>query len=398
MDLPSERTTEAMKLMTSFLERTGAVGRGPQVRYLWTDAFAVHNLIALSSATRKPDLLRQARALVDRVHHTLGRHRPDDTRSGWISGASEAEGGAHPTRGGLRIGKRLPERAPGEPPDEEREWEQDGQYFHYLTRWMHALDRLARATGEARLDLWARELAAAAFAGFALPDPARPSRLAWKMSIDLSRPLVSSMGQHDALDGLVTVAELRWTAAALATSPQGPPLGREEDALREMAEQGSWTTADSLGLGGLLADAAWTAQLVTLGAFARTRLLPRLLAAARPGLQRVRSTLGGDAARRLAFRELGLAIGLEAVPVIAASLEAHPERFPELEQTALLLRAVEEHQPLAQAIRSFWLEPRNQRASTWGEHLDINVVMLATSLVPEGYLVLSPPPRSGSAP
>ena len=312
MEAQSERSNVAMKLMMDFIERTGVLTGQAQARYLWTDAFAVHNLIALASATGKPELLRVARALVDRVHHNLGRHRPDDhARSGWISGASEAEGEAHPTRGGLRIGKRLPESPPGAPPDEEGEWDQDGQYFHYLVRWMNALDQLARATGEARLSLWARELAAAAFAGFALPGPASPSRLAWKMSIDLSRPLVSSMGQHDALDGLITLALLRRTATELGVSAQGPDLGREEQALARIAEQVTWTTTDPLGLGGLLADAAWTAQVSALGAFDGA-LLPRLLAATLPGLRGVSSTLGGEARRRLAFRELGLAIGLEA--------------------------------------------------------------------------------------
>ena len=52
--------------------------------------------------------------LVDRVHHTLGRHRDDDSRTGWISGLSEREGDDHPARGGLRIGKGLPERRPGQ--------------------------------------------------------------------------------------------------------------------------------------------------------------------------------------------------------------------------------------------------------------------------------------------
>ena len=41
----------------------------------------------------------------------------------------------------------------------------------------------------------------------------------WKMSIDLSRPLVPSMGHHDPLDGLITCHELR---AALRREPQRP--------------------------------------------------------------------------------------------------------------------------------------------------------------------------------
>jgi hypothetical protein len=47
-----------------------------------------------------------------------------------------------------------------------------------------------------------------------------------------------------------------------------------------------------------------------------------------------------------------------------------------------------QYAPLGDAIESFWLEPANRQASTWREHRDINLVMLATSLAPEGYLTL----------
>ncbi|HVP62480.1 MAG TPA: hypothetical protein VMT11_18120 [Myxococcaceae bacterium] len=398
MDERHDRLAEATTLMTSFVERTGLVGGRPQVRYLWTDAFALCNLVGLAGVLGRPDLLRLAGLLVDGVHHTLGRHRPDDVRTGWISGSSEAEGEAHPTRGGLRIGKQLPERGPDQPMDDRREWDRDGQYFHYLTRWMHGLDQLARATREAHLNLWARELAAAAVAGFALPRSEAPSRLAWKMSIDLSRPLVASMGQHDALDGAVTCAQLRQTAAALDVPPEGPRLEHEERALRDIAEHVAWATADPLGIGGLLADAAWTAQLVAAGALDAPVLLPRLLEAALPGLQHLHavSELGGDAARRLPFRELGLAIGLEGLAVIRLALQAAPDRFAERERTARLLSALEQYISLGSALRSFWRATRNQSVSTWRDHLDINAVMLATSLAPEGYLVLREPLRPGN--
>jgi hypothetical protein len=41
---------------------------------------------------------------------------------------------------------------------------------------------------------------------------------------------------------------------------------------------------------------------------------------------------------------------------------------------------------LGPAIVSYWLVPAHQRARTWSEHRDINEVMLATSLVPDGFL------------
>src|SRR5439155_18872535 len=134
---------------------------------------------------------------------------PEHSRAGWISGLDLAKGEAHPTRGGLRIGKEFPERAASEIFDERREWDRDGQYFHYLTKWMHALDRLARFTQRAIFNDWARELAARAHQGFVQAIRGSTARrIFWKMSIDLSRPLVLSMGQHDPLDGYVTCVEL----------------------------------------------------------------------------------------------------------------------------------------------------------------------------------------------
>src|SRR5205823_2312671 len=112
-----------------------------------------------------------AGGLVERVHQSLGKHRPDDSRSGWISGLPEEIALAHPTRGGLRIGKTLPERGPDEAFDERLEWDRDGQYFHYLTKWMHALDQVSRATKEPRYNLWARELAQVAYRAFSRPVP-----------------------------------------------------------------------------------------------------------------------------------------------------------------------------------------------------------------------------------
>ena len=73
----------------------------------------------------------------------LGRYREDDARHGWISGLDEENGPLHPTIGGLRIGKPLKERQNAERFDERLEWDRDGQYFHYLTKWMHALSQIA---------------------------------------------------------------------------------------------------------------------------------------------------------------------------------------------------------------------------------------------------------------
>jgi len=188
------RTAQAAELMTTFVERTGVAEGDATRRYLWTDAFAVTNLLGLERATGDARWRELALRLIDHVHHVLGRHRPDDRRTGWISGLSEEEGERHPTAGGLRIGKRLPERPPGTPYDERAEWDRDGQYFHYLTKWMHALDQTTRATGQVLFHQWARELVRAAHRGFVVVGSSGRKRMCWKASIDLSRPLVVSMG------------------------------------------------------------------------------------------------------------------------------------------------------------------------------------------------------------
>jgi hypothetical protein len=55
------------------------------------------------------------------------------------------------------------------------------------------------------------------------------------------------------------------------------------------------------------------------------------------------------------------------------------------------------HAALGPAIVSFWLAGEHRQARTWPEHRDINDVMLATSLIPDGFLALSRPPAAPTA-
>jgi hypothetical protein len=329
--------------------------------------------------------------LVDQVHHTLGRHRDDDSRSGWLSGLGEREGESHPTRGGLRIGKVLPERGPREPLDKEREWDRDGQYFHYLTKWMSALDQVTRATGRAQFNLWARELAETAYHAFTYqPAAGGTRRMYWKMSIDLTRPLVSSMGQHDPLDGYVTCLQLRASAVRFPEAPREPDLGQAIRLYRTMIANGQWLTDDPLGLGGLLTDAWRLEQLRRQGARVEETLVERLLAAAFEGLQYYTRSgeLHQPAEYRLAFRELGLAIGLQAVAEMWRAVNAGGSTAPAVRAR---LQALMPFLPVGEAIVSYWRDPAHRRSDNWSEHRNINEVMLATSLAPRGFLVLSPP-------
>jgi hypothetical protein len=376
--------------MAAFTERTGLSSSALPRRYLWTDAFAVCNYLGLAHATGEERYVDLALDLVDQVHHVLGRHHPQDPRSGWISGLGEEEGEAHPTRGGLRIGKPLPERGTGEPLDDRLEWDRDGQYFHYLTKWMHALDQVSRSTGDPRFHVWARELAEVAHAAFVHGPPGN-RRMAWKMSTDLSRPLVDSMGQHDPLDGYITCVQLESTARRLEGAASGPTLMRAIEDYRAMSEAIDLRTADPLGLGGLLTDAFRVVQLAEEEALEGGGLLASLLVAALDGLERY-ARLGEwhqPAARRLAFRELGLAIGLAASELLDHAMLAVSSR-PAYAPIRDRLESLKVFVPLGQAIEAFWLEPAHRRAPAWLEHRDINEVMLATRLVPTGHLVLAP--------
>ncbi len=373
-----DRVEAAAGIMTAFGERTGLTTAAPPRRYLWTDAFAVCNYLALHRRTGAERWLQAARALIEQVHRVLGRHRPDDARTGWISGLAEAEGARHPTAGGLRIGKPLSERSPGERPDARLDWERDGQYHHYLTRWLHALDRAAVALDDAELRRFGLELALAAHAAFAHGPPGE-RRLYWKMSVDLARPEVTSMGQHDALDGLIETAALAAHGGADAALL---------DVVRDLAGMcagRSWATTDALGLGMLLGDALFLAD-PAVAQVVPAQLFSRVLrdAARSLDLVTVGAYMQGPADERLAFRELGLSIGLAAVERLDARRRAGA--LPGQGEGGATLDRLLRHIRLRDRIEGFWLDTGNRATPSWREHEDINAVMLATSLVPEGYL------------
>jgi hypothetical protein len=386
-----ERIERSGELMLRFADRTGVTADRPARRYLWTDAFAVCNFLGLAAATGDAGHGERALRLIERVHAVLGRHRADDARTGWLSGLGPREGEAHPTRGGLRIGKPLPERRRGESLDEQLEWDRDGQYFHYLTKWMHALDQAARATGQMLFNVWARELAATAHRAFVyVPPGGGGKRMYWKMSVDLSRPQVASMGHHDPLDGLVTCAQLEATAGRMRPPDPGPHLATMAADFAALFDPTALATADPLGLGGLLVDASRLAQLTRQGAWPKADgLLASLLVAAGAGLQQYakQPDLRAPAAHRLAFRELGLAIGLAAVERMRGDAADWAGTGAALDQLA-------RYAPVRTAIESFWLVSEHRRQRTWLEHEDINDVMLATMLLPDGFLVL-PTPAEG---
>ncbi len=377
------REVQAQELMSDFAVRTGLTApiRAAE-RYLWTDSFAVCNFLGSFERTGDEKYEALALRLVDQVHEVLGRHRDDDSRGGWISGLNDSSGVHHPTSGGLRIGKRLPERAPGQNYDEALEWDRDGQYFHYLTKWMHALARTSDMTRDPTYRCWAMELAKAAHRSFIYrPAPDATPRMHWKMSIDLSRPLVLSMGHHDPLDAWVTYLQLQMSEATLDLSSE------ISDAAR-ICEGQNWETQDPLGVGGLLFDAFRLMQLATSGAIKDFRSIETLLQAALPGLEHFvrEGTLETPADFRLAFRELGLCIGIRAVQTIDSLIASSADIFACPIGLQLTLDSLKSFEPLAERLENFWLKPSSQASRNWEPHRNINEVMLATSLDPHGYL------------
>lgn len=335
-----ERLARAAEILDGFAASTSVTAGTNPRRYLWTDAFAVMTWIGLHESEGERRFLVLARQLIEQVHDTLSP-QPD---------------AQHPTARGLRIGKSLPERGPDEPYDPDLEWERDGQYYHYLTKWMHALRRMGASSGEERYRRWAQELAQVAHRAFAYPAGA-PRAMHWKMSVDLSRALVPSMGAHDPLDGLVEAASLG--------------LRRETKELAQLCAGRRWMTDDPLAAGALLIAALRLARLVARGSKTLEPYFLQVLDDALASAQAVAPSIGGPAARRLAFRELGFALGLHAV----ASLGEH-----------VSVRRLQAFVPVAAELEEFWLAASSQAGHTWTAHRDINAVSLAACLAPRGVL------------
>ena len=381
---------DVRNIMIEFADQTGlSTTTKPTRRYLWTDAFAVCNFLTLYRQTGEEEYRNLALDLIDQVHSILGRHRADDPRTGWISGLSEKEGQSHPTAGGLRIGKKLNERGPSEPFDERLEWERDGQYYHYLTKWMHALERVGVVTGDPKYCRWSVELAEAAHAGFTYVAPTGGAkRMHWKMSIDLTYPLVPSMGLHDPLDGFVTYNELRLCTEGSSDTSVLPDLDAEIAEMAKMCEGQKWETDDPLGIGGLLFDACRMLQMTVKGYLRAPGFLEVLLRSSQHGLNDFfrQNPLNVSADYRLAFRELGLSIGLKAVAKMRDLFDANPGLFEE--RLSQKIESLMQYVPFSETIETFWHSPVNQQARSWIAHHDINMAMLATSLSPDEFLSL----------
>ncbi|KAM6501905.1 hypothetical protein JOM56_001882 [Amanita muscaria] len=316
---------------------------GHRGRYLWTDAFGVVNFLTLhrehtraASDFEQIDdkYLTMARRLVQTIHDVLGRTRDGKSR---LPGATDE----NPLAGGLRIGKI-----------DEYGQDGDGQYHHYLTIWMFALNRLTMATGDPTYNRQAVALAKAIHPRFCINRATTQPRMVWKVSMDLSKPLVLTEGNLDPIDGYVTFRLLQATAMQHG---DGRVLEDEiADYRRVMERKGEhFVSNDPLDLGMTL----WTVHWFTDKEDWATKLADRCFAQIRNLFGRQRY-LERDIARRLAFREFGTCLGIRC----------HSERAPDL-------------QKYGEAIINAW-EPVMGDVD---ELQPINRVMYAAALVPEAF-------------
>jgi hypothetical protein len=256
---------------------------------------------------------------------------------------------------------------------------------------MHALNRVSRVTGDRKYHTWAVELAKTAHARFVYTSRYNgPKKMYWKMSIDLSRPLVPSMGQHDPLDGFVTYNELQAAAAKMEEESVEKDLRAEILDMLHICQGKNWITDDPLGIGGLLFDACRVAQWMAGGNLQQTDLLENLLESSLIGLESFvkENSLRLPVGYRLAFRELGLSIGLRAVEKIRERIEQASAPWRNKDSLHSRLEILGRYAGLGEIIEKFWLEGANRKAGSYTAHHDINEVMLATSLSPDGFLEL----------
>ena len=292
---------------------------GHRGRYLWTDAFGVVNFITLHKETNDATHLTRAIRLAETVHNVLGR-----TRDGkdMLPGANDA----NPLGGGLRIGK-----------EDEGGSDGDGQYHHYLTLWMFALNRLSMATNDKKYNDQAIALAKAIHPYFFLDRGTRTPRMVWKISVDRQRALVRSQGNLDPIDGLLVFRKLQ------AASEDESVLADEIADYRRVIElKGEhFVSSDALDLGMTLWSAHWLAD--------KEAYFTGLQRQAEGQVRRLfeREYLDVPTSRRLAFREYGTCLGIGSLESPDDTIQQYRDRIIETwekhrESTPGDLRAISE--------------------------------------------------------
>ncbi|MDR4496414.1 MAG: hypothetical protein MRK02_00550 [Candidatus Scalindua sp.] len=171
---------------------------------------------------------------------------------------------------------------------------------------------------------------------------------------------------------------------------EGLDLSNEITVLNTICKGKNWVTEDPLGIGGLLCEACRVTQMIISENFEQSELLETLLDSSLEGLESYSrmNSLKLPIENRLAFRELGLSIGMRAVEEVRKLIEKKPDLFKKRDHVYKLLEFLKPYTPLIETIENCWLERSSREARSWTDHCDINMVMLATSLAPDGFLIL----------
>lgn len=74
--------------------------------------------------------------------------------------------------------------------------------------------------------------------------------------------------------------------------------------------------------------------------------------------------------------------------MIEKETETEHRHFSRSREIHEQIQALAPYVALGSEIKSFWLDPEHRETRTWAEHRNINEVMLATSLVPAGFLFM----------
>ncbi|KAM5441199.1 hypothetical protein MferCBS31731_003627 [Microsporum ferrugineum] len=266
---------------------------GHRGRYLWTDAFGVMNFLTLykmysdlkTERVHPEKYLAFAKRLVETVHDVLGRTRDGNSR---LPGATKFE----PLAGGLRIGK-VDETGP----------DCDGQYHHYLTLWMFALNRLSMATGDPTYNRQACSLGKAIHPHFFIGLYTDNPRMVWKVSMDLSHPLVSSQGNLDPLDGYVIYSLVQASAREFG---DGQVFKEEISSYKKLfsSRLQSIPSMDFLDVGMTLVSTQWFYGVEDWATTVASRCFKILRALFN------QDNCLQDGSDRIAFREFGASLGI----------------------------------------------------------------------------------------
>ena len=229
---PNTRMDDAIALLTSVYgpidsstfplsmpeDEAGLCANG-QRRYLWTDAFGVMALVSIAEiyqaqnqATNAELYRRAANQLITVVHQSLGVPRSLDLPDAAMTRDSNSPTGYV----GLRIGKV----------DSQKETDYgmryDGQYWHYVDKWLLALARAGHVEDGIRI---AKSCFPYFFDG---------TGIRWKLNVDASPPeVLQGRGSGVSDDDLVALIVFSILENARTTYDM-PSLSKEIDRLKQI--------------------------------------------------------------------------------------------------------------------------------------------------------------------